>query len=89
MNKIVTIDVIDETDNTTSTLSFNWTSKHPSKSGFYYYKYPNSDDITIIDVTVINPDNSCKPKCSYFLGNSFKYDILDLSGTFYGPIPEP
>lgn len=89
MIKIHQILVIDDTDNTINTLVFNWTKRQPKETGFYYYKYPNSNNITIIDVNIQDTTDSTKPRFCYFLGNSLRYDILDLPGTFYGPLPKP
>lgn len=89
MIKIQKILVMDDTNNSINALFFTWTAKKPEIPGFYFYKFPNSDDITIISIVFDEDDPPLTGKYVFFPGiEDFKL-LSVLEGTFYGPLPLP
>lgn len=67
----------------------DWSSIPPTKEGFYWYHYPNTDDFTIIEI-VFNETNIYLPdKYVFFFGFESHKSVYELTGTFLGPIKQP
>ncbi|MQY77806.1 MAG: hypothetical protein GH151_01205 [Bacteroidetes bacterium] len=66
-----------------------WTHDKPTASGFYWYRYPDPDFITIIEV-VFDPNSAYDNSgYAYLFGIEEYKGLYSLSGTFLGPIKVP
>ncbi len=66
-----------------------WTLDKPTVSGFYWYNFPGTDDISIIEV-IFDPDCVYDPAGFAFLfGIEENKGLYSLTGRFFGPIEVP